>query len=113
MIQQILNNIKNGPTILTLSQIIDIIKYLQAITVDEILKNDKAFLEILDLLVDSYSDSAIFEIDNDNKLFLHHFSDWLLKLGKKYPLGKNQDNLSSYSGMFLKEMCNKNITRGC
>lgn len=88
MLQQIWNNIKNGPTILTLSQIIDIIKYLQAVTVDEILKNDKAFLEILDLLVDSYSDSAIFEIDNDNKLFLHHFSDCLLKLGKNTRLVK-------------------------
>ncbi|OTP86304.1 hypothetical protein B5S42_13225, partial [Gilliamella apicola] len=62
MIRKILNDIKNGPTILTLSQIIDIIKSLQLLKVEEILKNDKDFLEILDLLVESYSDSAIFEV---------------------------------------------------
>jgi len=69
MIRKILNDIKNGPTILTLSQIIDIIKSLQLLKVEEILKNDKDFLEILDLLVESYSDSAIFEVNNNNKFF--------------------------------------------
>ena len=64
MIRKILNDIKNGPTILTLSQIVDIIKSLQLLKVEEILKNDKDFLEILDLLVESYSDSAIFEVNN-------------------------------------------------
>lgn len=103
MIRKILNDIKNGPTILTLSQIVDIIKSLQLLKVEEILKNDKDFLEILDLLVESYSDSAIFEVNN-NKFFLEKFSDWLLKLGKKYPIGRNKDDLSSYSDIFLKEM---------
>lgn len=83
MIRKILNDIRNGPTILTLSQIIDIIKSLQLLKVEEILKNDKEFLEILDLLVESYSDSAIFEVNNNNKFFLEKFSNWLLKLGKK------------------------------
>lgn len=105
MIRKILNDIKNGPTILTLSQIIGIIKSLQLLKVEEILKNDKDFLEILDLLVESYSDSAIFEVNNNNnKFFLEKFSDWLLKLGKKYPIGRNKDDLSSYSDIFLKEM---------
>ncbi|MFQ0993387.1 MULTISPECIES: hypothetical protein [unclassified Gilliamella] len=104
MIRKILNDIKKGPTILTLSQIVDIIKSLQLLKVEEILKNDKDFLEILDLLVESYSDSAIFEVNNNNKFFLEKFSDWLLKLGKKYPIGRNKDDLSSYSDIFLKEM---------
>lgn len=88
MIRKILNDIRNGPTILTLSQIIDIIKSLQLLKVEEILKNDKDFLEILDLLVESYSDSAIFEVNNNNKYFLEKFSDWLLKLGKNIQLVK-------------------------
>lgn len=75
MIRKILNDIRNDPTILTLSQIIDIIKSLQLLKVEEILKNDKDFLEILDLLVESYSDSAIFEVNNNNKYFLEKFSD--------------------------------------
>ncbi|MWP61712.1 hypothetical protein [Gilliamella sp. Pas-s25] len=104
MIQEILNNLRNGPTILTLSQIIDVMKYLQAFKVEEILKNDQGFLEVLDILVESYSDSAIFEVNNDNKSFLENFSDWLLKLGEKHPLGNDQDDLSSYANMFLKEM---------
>ncbi|OCG12926.1 hypothetical protein A9G24_08205 [Gilliamella sp. App6-5] len=85
MLQEILNNLRNGPTILTLSQIIDVMKYLQAFKVEEILKNDQGFLEVLDILVESYSDSAIFEVNNDNKSFLENFCDWLLKLGKKTP----------------------------
>jgi hypothetical protein len=104
MIRKTLTEIRKGPTILTLSQIIDIIKSLQLLKVEKILKNEKDFLEILDLLVESYSDSAIFEVNNNNKIFLEKFSDWLLKLGKKHPIGKNKDDLSSYSDIFLKEM---------
>ncbi|OCG58638.1 hypothetical protein A9G41_05575 [Gilliamella sp. Nev5-1] len=106
MIQEILTNIRNGPTILTLPEIINLMNSLQLLKTEEILKNDEDFLQLLDLLVESYCDSAIFEVNADNKAYLNQFSRWLIKLGKRHPFGENQDNLSSYSNIFLKEMSN-------
>lgn len=99
MIRNILNNLRNGPTILTLDQILTIMTSLQSINTEKILKNNEEFLEILDLLCESYSDSAIFEVNTDKKILLEQFSDWLVQL-------RNTDDLSSYADIFLKEFNN-------
>ncbi|BCM37407.1 hypothetical protein HmCmsJML285_2400 [Escherichia coli] len=39
-------------------------------------------MEILDILVESYSDSGIYEVDNDSKILLNNFNSWLIELGK-------------------------------
>lgn len=103
MIRDILNNLRNGPTILTLDQIQTIMTSLQSLNAEEILNNEEKFLEILDLLCESYSDSAIFEVNTDNKPLLERFNNWLLDLGNKHPIGKNQDDLNSYADIFFKE----------
>ncbi|AUP77074.1 hypothetical protein CWS02_24720 [Enterobacter sp. EA-1] len=73
MIETLLNKLQNGPTILTLSQILCAMKSLRTIAEDEIIKKDR-FLAILDILVESYADSGIFEVDDSNKFLLDDFN---------------------------------------
>lgn len=51
MIETLLNKLHNGPTILTLSQILYAMKYIHTITENEIVRDEDRFLEILDILV--------------------------------------------------------------
>lgn len=67
---------------------------------DEIIRNGDCFLEILDILVESYADSGIFEVDESNKFLLDDFNGWLVELNKKHPLGKNKDDLLAYANTF-------------
>lgn len=104
VIETLLNKLQNGPTILTLSQILCAMKSLRTIAEDEIIKEGDRFLAILDILVESYADSGIFEVDDSNKFLLDDFNAWLIKLGKKHLIGKNKDNLLSYVSTFSTTM---------
>ncbi|WP_206748813.1 hypothetical protein, partial [Escherichia coli] len=100
MIEILLNKLQNGPTILTLAQILCAMRHMRTIKEDEIIRYGDHFLEILDILVESYSDSGIYEVDNDSKILLNNFNSWLIELGKKHLIGKNKDNLSAYVNTF-------------
>lgn len=100
MIETLLNKLKNGPTILTLSQILYAMEYIRTISEVEIVKDGDRFLEILDILIESYSDSGMFEVNDSNRFLLEDFNIWLVELGKKHLIGKNKDNLLSYVNTF-------------
>nr|WP_282562121.1 hypothetical protein [Providencia stuartii] len=100
MIETLLNKLHNGPTILTLSQILYAMKYIHTITEDEIVRDEDRFLEILDVLVESFSDSGIFEVNDTNKFLLDEFNSWLIEIGKKHLIGTNKDNLLAYANTF-------------
>ncbi|EMX9181577.1 hypothetical protein [Citrobacter sedlakii] len=104
MIETLLNKLQNGSTILTLSQILCAMKCMRAITEDEIIRDGDRFLDILDILVESYSDSGIFEVDDNNRVLLDDFNSWLTELGKKHLIGKNKDNLLAYVNTFSATM---------
>lgn len=104
MIETLLNKLQSGPTILTLSQILCAMKYMRTITEDEIIRDGDRFLEILDILAESYSDSGMFELNDNNKFLLDDFNSWLIGLDKKQPIGKNKDNLLAYVNTFSATM---------
>lgn len=100
MIETLLDRLQNGPTILTLSQILCIMRHMRSIKEDEISRSGDHFLEILDIIVESYSDSGIYEVDDDSKILLNDFNCWLIELGRRYLIGKNKDNLHAYVNTF-------------
>lgn len=104
MIEDLLHILKSGPTILPLSEILNVMKSMRTFKEDEIIRNGDGFLEILDILVESYSDSGIFEVNDSNKFLLDEFNYWLIELSKKHPLGKNKDDLLAYVNTFSTTM---------
>jgi hypothetical protein len=93
----ILEDLKNGPTILTLLQIVNISDLVQSVSIDELAKNRSALFEILDILVDSYSDAAIFEINTHNHHILDKFINWLLSLSEDNLFSANRPDIRAYS----------------
>ena len=104
MIDAILYKLKKGPTIMALPDILSVMKELRGLENCEIIKNGDSFLEILDILVESYSDSGIFEVNDNNRFLLDDFNCWLVELGTKNPIGRNKDDLLAYVNTFSMKM---------
>jgi len=103
-VYNILDDLKSGPTILTLNQIVCVSESIQSVSVDELAKNKATFFEILNILVESYYDSAIFEINNDNKHILGKFVDWLFELSKNVLFCCDRDDIVFFSEMLSRNM---------
>ena len=97
ILKSILAQLENGPTILSLARIVEVKNLLQSINQEIILNEEEDFLKIMDILVDSFLASAIFEVNDQNTIQLVDFSVWLSELGKVHLFGTRMDDLSAYA----------------
>ncbi len=101
ILKSILVQLENGPTILSLAQILDVKILLQSIGQEIIFNEKEDFLKIMDILVDSFLASAIFEVNDQNQIQLVGFSVWLSELGKVHLFGTHMDDLSAYAHVLI------------
>ena len=77
-------------------------RVMQCSSCGEIIFNEEEdFLKIMDILVDSFLASAIFEVNDQNQIQLVGFSVWLSELGKVHLFGTHMDDLSAYSHVLI------------
>lgn len=74
------SKINTGPTILSMPQILFYMQQLQNFSIGEVESESILFLKILDILIESFCDSGIFEIDDSNELAVLEFNEWLINL---------------------------------
>lgn len=103
ILKSILVQLENGPTILSLAQILDVKIFLQSIDQEIIFNEEEDFLKIMDILVDSFLTSAIFEVNDQNQILFVDFSVWLNELGKVHLFGTHMDDLSAYANVLIQK----------
>lgn len=104
MLKAILEDLQSGPTLLRLSKVIHVLQILHSIDTHQLVQQDEDFLNIMDLLANAYSDSAIFEVHHQHQIFLEEISIWLTQLGQQHTFGQNKDDLTAYAQLFLQTM---------
>ena len=104
MLKAILEDLQDGPTLLRLSKVIHVLQILHSIDTHQLVQQDEDFLNILDILANAYSDSAIFEVNHQHQIVLTEISRWLTQLGKQHTFGQNKDDLTAYAQLFLHTM---------
>lgn len=89
MIKELLKKYKSYPTMMEISQEIEMINDIMNIPHDELLENKTSFLELLDKL-DSSHTQWIFSVNSDNKEPFIQFSHFLDKKAHLFWLNKSR-----------------------
>jgi hypothetical protein len=95
MLNEILKDVRELPTIMTLRQELDIIAKVASISDEELLADFPSFDGILGRLYESHTGGAIFEVNSENCRELKSFSNRLRGLAEKTESRNQAESLES------------------